>query len=102
MGESIRFYRVGDAYGEFSNFSPHPIRIGNREWPTSEHYFQAQKFAGTPHEEELRLVKDVGRLAKLGRQRSRPLRADAPHRGDGSGANMLGRILMEVRSELRA
>jgi len=56
----------------------------------------------TPHEEELRLVKDAGRLAKLGRRRSRPLRADAPHRGDGSGANMLGRILMEVRSELRA
>ena len=102
MAEPIRFYRVGDAYGCFSNFSPHPIRVDGREWPTSEHYFQAQKFAGHPDEEELRRTRDVGRVAKLGRQRSRPLRAYWADNGDGTGKNMLGILLMELRAELRA
>jgi ribA/ribD-fused uncharacterized protein len=46
----IRFYSVGAEYGCFSNFSPHPIRLKGKTWPTSEHFFQAQKFAGTPDE----------------------------------------------------
>ena len=44
----ILFYATDKPYGEFSNFSRHPIEIGGVIWPTSEHYFQAQKFAGTP------------------------------------------------------
>jgi N-glycosidase YbiA len=43
--ERIHFYRVNDRYGEFSNFAPCPIELNGRHWPTSEHYFQAQKFA---------------------------------------------------------
>ncbi|MEO1140885.1 MAG: NADAR family protein, partial [Pseudomonadota bacterium] len=43
MPEEIKFYRTGDPYGCFSNFSAHPILI-ETTWPTSEHYFQAQKF----------------------------------------------------------
>jgi ribA/ribD-fused uncharacterized protein len=42
----INFYRVSEAYGEFSNFSPHPITLAGKRWPTTEHYFQAQKFEG--------------------------------------------------------
>lgn len=38
------FYRPADPYGEFSNFSPHPITLDGQTWATSEHYFQAQKF----------------------------------------------------------
>jgi predicted NAD-dependent protein-ADP-ribosyltransferase YbiA (DUF1768 family) len=38
----IHFYSVGDPYGEFSNFSPHPITLDDKRWPTSEHYFQAR------------------------------------------------------------
>ena len=49
--KSIVFYRVSEPYGEFSNFSPHPIKLKGLTWPTSEHYFQAQKFVGTEHEE---------------------------------------------------
>jgi predicted NAD-dependent protein-ADP-ribosyltransferase YbiA (DUF1768 family) len=37
----IKFYRTGDAYGEFSNFAAYPIRFKDVEWPTTEHYFQA-------------------------------------------------------------
>ena len=115
-------------------------------WPTSEHYFQAQKFAGHPDEEEVRQAGSPMIAARMGRSRKRPFRKDwetvkldvmrevvrakftqhpelmavllgtddAPlvehtandaywaDGGDGSGQNWLGRILMEVREELRA
>jgi len=74
--ETIRFYRVDDEYGIFSNFSPHPIRMNGKVWPTSEHYFQAQKFSGTEHEEEIRLIKSPMIAARMGRDRKRPLRRD--------------------------
>ena len=54
MERVICFYAVGEEYGCFSNYSPHPIRLKGKTWPTSEHYFQAQKFAGTPHGDAIR------------------------------------------------
>jgi ribA/ribD-fused uncharacterized protein len=72
----ILFYSVSGAYGGFSNFSPHPIRLQGKTWPTSEHYFQAQKFAGTPDEEEVRLAKSPMIAARMGRSRKRLLRKD--------------------------
>ncbi len=49
----ILFYSVRESpYGCFSNFSPHPFEFDGKRWPTSEHYFQAQKFAGTPFREQ--------------------------------------------------
>jgi ribA/ribD-fused uncharacterized protein len=53
----IYFYSSRDAYGCFSNFSPHGVELKGAWWPTTEHYFQAQKFAGTPHEGAARLAK---------------------------------------------
>ena len=141
----INFYSTKDAYGCFSNFSAHPIRLKNKIWKTSEHYFQAQKFAGTEHEEEIRLIDSPMIAARMGRDRKRPLRKDwevvkddimrealrakfTQHEdlkgilletgdallvehtandrywadgGDGSGLNMLGKLLMELREELR-
>lgn len=73
---TIYFYRVLAPFGCFSNFSPHPITIDGKEWPTTEHYFQAMKFAGTPHEEEVRLASTARKAADMGRDRSRPLRSD--------------------------
>src|ERR1700758_4947226 len=72
----IHFYTVNADYGCFSNFSPHPVRLNGKVWPTSEHYFQAQKFAGTPDEEEVRLAKSPMIAARMGRSRKRPLRTD--------------------------
>jgi len=142
----VLFYSVRESpYGCFSNFSPHPFELDGTRWPTSEHYFQAQKFAGTPSAEEVRRARGPMKAAELGRERDRPLRRDweavkddvmrravrrkfethddiravllstsdedivedAPRdyywgRGaDGSGKNMLGKILMEVREQLR-
>jgi N-glycosidase YbiA len=72
----INFYSVSGEHGCFSNFSPHPIRIKGKLCPTSEHYFQAQKFAGTTDEEEVGLAKSPMVAARMGRSRKRPLRKD--------------------------
>src|SRR3954470_22296515 len=72
----INFYHLGDEFGGFSNFSPHPVVLKGKTWPTSEHYFQAQKFAGTPDEEEVRLAKSPMIAARMGRSRKRPIRKD--------------------------
>ncbi|MBD2666752.1 hypothetical protein B6N60_02950 [Richelia sinica FACHB-800] len=45
---TIYFYKVWQPYGCFSNFSPHCIEIDGTHWPTVEHYYQAQKFVGSP------------------------------------------------------
>lgn len=141
----VQFYSVADEYGCFSNSAPYPIRLRGVTWPTVEHYFQAQKFAGTEHKQAIRRAKSPAIAARLGRSRRVRLRRDwesvkvavmreavlakfqqhpdllalllatgnarlVEHTerddywgdgGKGSGANMLGRILMQVRDELR-
>jgi ribA/ribD-fused uncharacterized protein len=72
----IDFYSLRDEYGCFSNFYPAPIFLAGKRWPTSEHYFQAQKFTGTPREEEIRLASKPRLAADLGRSRKHPLRPD--------------------------
>lgn len=142
----IYFYSAHeDPYGCFSNFSRHGFNVDGKYWRTSEHYFQAQKFAGTPHEERVRGAKTPKQAAEIGRDRKLPLREDweqvkdkvmrkavlakfsthpdiraillgtgdeaivenAPNDyywgcgQDGTGKNMLGKILMQVREQLR-
>lgn len=145
MSDRIEFYSAADEYGWMSNFDIAPITLKRKRWPSSEHYFQAQKFAGTEHEAAIRRAGTPGIAARMGRDRSLPLRRDwervkddvmrdavrakftqhldlraallatgdailVEHTdrdaywgdgGDGSGRNMLGRILMEIRAELR-
>ena len=50
----IRFYNRGEPNYEFTNFFPAPIFLDGKQWPTTEHYFQAQKFIGTPFTEVIR------------------------------------------------
>ncbi|MEW6729957.1 MAG: NADAR family protein [Acidobacteriota bacterium] len=76
MKKEIKFYRTQDEYGCFSNFAPYPITLKGKTWPTSEHYFQAQKFAGSKDEEEIRREKSPMIAARKGRDRKRPLRPD--------------------------
>lgn len=76
---TIYFYSTRDTYGCFSNFSPHGFVLDGVWWPTSEHYFQAQKFVGTPHADQIRQVKSPKDAANMGRDRNRPLRPDWKH-----------------------
>jgi N-glycosidase YbiA len=71
------FYGADEVpYGCFSNFSAHGFDLDGCWWQTSEHYFQAQKFAGTRHADQTREAATALRAAELGRHRSRPLRRD--------------------------
>jgi N-glycosidase YbiA len=73
----IRFYGQRHVpYGVFSNFSDHPITIDGRKWKTSEHYFQAMKFVGTPYETQIRDAPTPGNAKTLGASRNVSLRAD--------------------------
>jgi ribA/ribD-fused uncharacterized protein len=145
MPNIINFYHLDEPFGQFSNFFRASIRLKGKMWPTSEHYFQTQKFAGTKQEEEVRKANSPSLAARLGRSRKLPLRREwesvkvaimreavlskftqhddlrelllgtgdaklVEHTenddywgdgGDGSGKNMLGIILMEVRERLR-
>lgn len=76
MADEIRFYSVSDDYGEFSNFAPFPIIVKGKRWPTSEHYFQAQKFEDTQHQETIRRAKSPMIAARMGRDRKKKLRRD--------------------------
>lgn len=142
---TIYFYSKATAYAEFSNFSAHRFELDGADWPTVEHFFQAQKFAGTEYADVIRLANSPAKAKSLGRSRAHPLREDweqvkddvmrrAVHRkfethrvlrelllstGEeelaenaprdyywgcgktGTGKNMLGKILMEVRAALR-
>lgn len=40
----IRFFSQSETHHEFSNFAPFAIDLDGQRWPTTEHYYQAQKF----------------------------------------------------------
>jgi len=60
----IRFYHSDQPWGELSNFSGHAVYLRGKIWPTVEHFYQAQKFAGSAHEEDIRRCR-TPTLAKL-------------------------------------
>ena len=76
MRQTINFYRVNDDFGELSNFALFEIRIDGSAWPTSEHYFQAQKFHNEGYREKIRTVASPSVAARFGRSRKVKLRSD--------------------------
>ena len=72
----IRFYSAADEYGEFSNFAEYSVTIKKKRWPTSEHYFQAQKFKDKKDQEAIRKANSPMLAARMGRDRKRNLRRD--------------------------
>eukprot|EP00771_Trimastix_marina_P000945 gnl/Trimastix_PCT/1981.p2 GENE.gnl/Trimastix_PCT/1981~~gnl/Trimastix_PCT/1981.p2 ORF type:complete len:182 (-),score=23.35 gnl/Trimastix_PCT/1981:43-513(-) len=73
---TINFYRAGDTWGLFSNFYASPVYLDEKRWPTTEHYFQAQKFLEERYQEEIRRAPKPRDAANLGRRRDWPLRKD--------------------------
>ena len=41
---TIHFFSKSETHREFSNFAPFAIDLDGERWPTTEHYYQAQKF----------------------------------------------------------
>ena len=143
----INFYNHYEPYYEFTNFYFQPIKIDDHTWPTTEHYFQAQKFVGTPYYHHIRKLPHPRDAFQVSREHaaSRWVRGDwavvkndvmlkalrekftqhdylkkklletkdkvlVEHTvrdsywgdgGDGKGLNMLGKLLMQVRDEIR-
>lgn len=73
---AIKFYKVNDMYGCFSNFSKYSFVLDDKLWPTSEIYFQSKKFEGTEHEEIIRNMDNSLEASKYGRRRDLPIRPD--------------------------
>ena len=73
---AIHFYSTTDDYGEFSNFAEYPIRIDGEIWPTTEHYFQAQKFEDGAYRQRIRKARSPMEAARMGRDRKMKLRRD--------------------------
>jgi ribA/ribD-fused uncharacterized protein len=44
----VCFYHLNKPFGEFSNFYSAPVELDGHTWPTTEHYFQAQKYISDP------------------------------------------------------
>lgn len=74
--KTIKFYRLSEPYGEFSNFYKRPIRYNGKLWPSSEHFYQAQKFLDEVNQENVRLCPLPKDAANMGRDPTLPLRAD--------------------------
>lgn len=87
MAMAIKFYTTKTKYGCFSNFSRHGFFLDGNYWPTSEHYYQSQKFAGTGvtveengktvlYEDVIRNAPNPKTAADLGRDKTKPMRSD--------------------------
>ncbi|MGF1720747.1 GTP cyclohydrolase II [Vibrio kyushuensis] len=145
MATSILFYEPFDSNGFLSNFYPVIIDISGVNWPSSEHYYQAQKFHSQELQEKIRQAESPDVAFQLSRQYQDQVREDwmdtrvevmkfivnqkftqhtqlafhlvntgdidlkeHSHKddfwgdgGDGHGRNVLGQILMEIRSSLK-
>jgi N-glycosidase YbiA len=74
---TIYFYTPHEEpYGCFSNFSLYGVEMDEDWWPSVEHYFQAQKFAGTPYVVQVQRAFTPKKAAAMGRNRAWPLRSD--------------------------
>lgn len=142
----ILFYSPHEENAYLSNWYPASLFLKGKIWPSSEHYYQAQKVAGTPFEEQIRRMESPRLTFEFTRRPEAPVRSDweqvkvkAMHEAvyakfaqnpellerllstgdheivenspvdyfwgvgeDGSGQNNLGKVLMEVRSQLRS
>lgn len=72
----IYFYETNKAYGCFSNFSLHPIKLDGVSWPTSEHFFQARKFTEQVDIDAVLNAPTPFIAAQIGRERQRSFRRD--------------------------
>ena len=84
-GGAILFYDHTNApFGCFSNFSNHPVVINGHMFPTTEHYFQAMKFAHSPqHFTRVANAATPAEAKALGGDRQSPLRPDWEAAKDG-------------------
>lgn len=71
----IYFYDRDKPYYSFTNFANHSFELDGYQWKTSEHYFQAQKFVGTPYFDQVRQAPYPSNALDIARQHQAHRRA---------------------------
>ena len=75
--EMTRFFDPRDLEtGYLSNFYAAAFTLDDHTWSTVEHYFQAQKFVGTPWADTIRQAETPRAAKELGQSTEHPLRPD--------------------------
>jgi N-glycosidase YbiA len=72
----IQFSSKSVEFGWLSNFSPDAFTLDGVRWPSVEHYYQAQKFAGTQVADRIRRADTPLKARKAGQDRSLVPRSD--------------------------
>ena len=73
---TIRFFSKSERYREFSNFANYPIEIEGVRWPTTEHYYQAQKFEDPDRQERIRRFPKAAAAKRHATRHKEKVRAD--------------------------
>jgi N-glycosidase YbiA len=73
---AIWFYSKSPDYGWLSNFSEYGFKLDGVRWASVEHYYQAQKYAGTDVAERIRKADSPLKARKAGQDRSLSVRQD--------------------------
>jgi ribA/ribD-fused uncharacterized protein len=73
---TINFFSKSETYREFSNFAPFPIELDGQSWPSTEHYYQAQKFTAPDLQEKIRSAAKPVIAKKLAQKHRNKARTD--------------------------
>ncbi|MHA2876766.1 GTP cyclohydrolase II [Vibrio campbellii] len=76
MVDQILFYEPDESHGFLSNFCQASIKVSTQSWPTSEHYYQAQKFSDLKLQNKIFLAKSPDEAFALSRKYQHLVRED--------------------------
>ncbi len=75
---ALWFYSKSPEHAWLSNLAESSFVLDGMRWPSVEHYYQAQKYAGTTWEKEIRAAATPHKARKMGQNRSLTVRSDWP------------------------
>lgn len=72
----IKFYKQYGPLGYLASYSDHGFEYDGEYWPTTEHFYQAQKFLDPSLRQKIRNAPTPKEASIIGRDRNNPLRKD--------------------------